>query len=285
MMLQTDPVHEFLRLVGIVESAGVALPREYLELKARFDSFAALDCPQLAKLTDAVMSGDTSADVEMLRAAAIAEKSLAPSIGQVVEHVRRQVFSQLRDIYSGVARANYAAIAAQFDQQAKVFMTGAKTTNVEADAADMIKTGSEKQRKAWLDAESHAHRLSELVEPLAAAASLAGVKIEDTARDTILLPLTVDTAGQHRRKVWTSWLHIDGRTQRWGSLAALGCTIRAADLDELQAYSELRPIEYRQTQIVGQPRGTYETTAHDPEDADYEPEPGPEMTMISRTAI
>jgi hypothetical protein len=182
--------------------------------------------------------------------------------------VRRQVFEQLRGIYSGVARANYAAIAAQFDQQAKAFMGAASTANVEADAADMLKTGTGKQHRAWLDAESHARRLSDLVEPLTAAASLAGVKIADTERDTILLPLTVDTAGQHRRKVWTAWLHTDGRTGRWGALAAAGCVIRAADLDELQVYAELRPIEHRQVQIPGQPRGTYELQIHDPEDDD-----------------
>jgi hypothetical protein len=277
-----DPITDFFQQVRTVEAAGASLPREWTELRSRFDSFAALDTPKLAQLTEAVLTG--GADVESLRALAIAEQSFPEHIARVTNHVRRQVFEQLRSIYSDVARDSYAAIAAQFDQQAKAFMTAAKTADVEADAADMLKTGSDKQRRAWLDAEGYAHRLTELVEPLAAAAQLAGVKIEDSARDTILLPLTIDAAGQHRRKVWTAWLHTDGRTQRWGALAAAGCTIVAAELDQLQSYSELRPIEQRQTPVPGE-YGVYQITVHDPEDAGYEAPPEPELMMITRRAL
>jgi hypothetical protein len=279
MPVLTDPITDFLRQVAIVEKTGVAMPAEWVELRSRFDSFAALNTPMLTRLTDAVVSGDTGADVEALRAMAAAEQVFPEQLARVTNHVRRQTFEQLRSIYSGVARDNYAAIAAQFDQQAEAFMTAAKTADVEADAADMLKTGSGKQHRAWLDAESYARRLSELVEPLVAAAELAAVKILDTERDTILLPLTVDTAGQHRRKVWTAWLRTDGRCTRWSALVEAGCIIRAANLDEIEAYAELRPIEHRQRQIPGQPRGTYETVTVDPEDEGYEPEQ-PELGML-----
>jgi hypothetical protein len=125
-------------------------------------------------------------------------------------------------------------------------------------------SAADKPRKAWQDAESYAHRLTELLTPLAAAAALAGVKGTDEA--TMLLPLTVDTAGQHRRKVWTAWLHADGRTGRWGAVAAV-CTIRACPLHELHLYAELRPIEQRQVPVPGQ-YGTYEIRVVDPEDDD-----------------
>jgi hypothetical protein len=54
-MLQTDPIDEYLRQVATVEAAGVTLPAEWVELRSRFDSFAALDAPMLAKLTEAVL--------------------------------------------------------------------------------------------------------------------------------------------------------------------------------------------------------------------------------------
>jgi len=205
--------------------------------------------------------------------------------GEVTAHMcaslsRASDLGQLRSIYSGVARANYAAIAKQFDTIAGKFNTAAATVDPETPAASMV-SAADKPRKAWQDAESYAHRLTELLTPLAAAAALAGIK--DTDSDKILLPLTVDTAGQHRRKVWTAWLHTDGRTQRWGALAAAGCTIIAAELDQLQLYSELRPIEQRQTPVPGE-YGVYQITVHDPEDADYEALPEPELMMITRRA-
>jgi hypothetical protein len=122
--------------------------------------------------------------------------------------------------------------------------------------------------------------LTELLIPLEAAATLAGVSVSDTERDTILLPLTVDTAGKHRRKVWTAWARTDGRTGRWGALAAAGCVIRAADLDQLQAYSELRPIEYRQEPEPGAPRGYYRVVAHDRESPDFRPAEAPATGLI-----
>jgi hypothetical protein len=279
-MLQTNPIDEYLRQVAIVEAAGVTLPAEWLELRSQFDSFAQLSTPNLAQLTEEVLTGGPN--VKSLRALAIAEQSIPEHIARVTNHVRRKVFDQLRTIYSGVARANYATIGKQFDMIANKFNSAATTVDPETPAAAMV-SAADKPRKAWQDAESYAHRLTELLTPLAASAALAGVK--DTDSEIILLPLTIDTAGQHRRKVWTSWLHTGGRTQRWGALVATGCTIRACPLDELQLYAELRPIEHRQRQIVGQPRGTYEIQVHDPEDDDYEPEPGPEMTMITRRAL
>jgi hypothetical protein len=61
----------------------------------------------LARLTDAVVSGDTGAEVEILRALAVAEQGFPDQKGRVVNHVQRQAFEQLRSIYSDVARSNY----------------------------------------------------------------------------------------------------------------------------------------------------------------------------------
>jgi hypothetical protein len=41
-----------------------------------------------------------------------------------------------------------------------------------------------------------------------------------------------------------------------------------------------RDIEYRQEQIPGAPRGYYQVTAHDPEDADYTPPPIEPKTLV-----
>ena len=93
----------------------------------------------------------------------------------------------------------------------------------ESDPAQMV-SASDRARKSWLAAESHAHGLTRLLPALAAAAALCGVK--DIDRDTVLLPLAVDDAGKHRRKVWPAWNHTGGRSGRWGALVGLGCVIR-----------------------------------------------------------
>ena len=72
---------------------------------------------------------------------------------------------------------------------------------------------------------SHANQLSRLIDPLAAAAALAGV--DGTDSDTTRLPLCVNVEGHHRRQLWTAWVRRDGRCNRWSALHQLGATIRA----------------------------------------------------------
>ena len=79
---------------------------------------------------------------------------------------------------------------------------------------------------------------------LQAAAALAGTP--DTEKGEVMIALTIDAAGLHRRRVWEAWRHVAGRTGRWGALLRIGATIRAHDLDGFTPYRPPRPMEVKQ---------------------------------------
>lgn len=98
-----------------------------------------------------------------------------------------------------------------------------------------------------------------LVPTVVAAAQLAGVEFprRALAANTVLIPLLVDTDGQHRRKLWTAWKTGGDRCGRWSALAQLGASIRswAADrLDEFEPYRTLLPLQRKQFPISGPDR-------------------------------
>lgn len=127
-------------------------------------------------------------------------------------------------------------------------------------------------RTAWIDAVGHAEALDEHLPVLAAAAELAGVVID---ADELLLPLVLrNVADLHRRKLWTAfdsatpqrstkpWVTrkeaanqwTPPRCGRWSALAALGATVRAADLTagELEPYRRPAPFDRREYPVKGQ---------------------------------
>lgn len=170
----------------------------------------------------------------------------------------------MREVYDGAAA--YAQVAELFNKAATDFTAAAQLADPETDPTEMV-TQPDKSRKAWHNSESHANQLSRLIDPLAAAAALAGV--DGTDSDTTRLPLCVNVEGDHRRQLWTAWVRRDGRCNRWSALHQLGATIRALpDLEQHQVYAEPRPIEHRRVQVG---RGEYRFEDHDPEDADYRP--------------
>ena len=78
---------------------------------------------------------------------------------------------------------------------------------------------------------------------LAAAAALGGV---DTRRDEAVLPLVVDPAGVHRRRIWEAWA-TKGRAGRWPAIITAGAQISAGPLDQVSSpYRRPKPIEHRQ---------------------------------------
>ena len=122
--------------------------------------------------------------------------------------------------------------------------------------------------------QSHADQLSRLIDPLAAAAALAGVT--DTDQDTIRIPLCVTSTVIIAASLWTAWITTTGRCNRWSALHHLGVTIRAADIDGgIEAYREPKAMEHREEHIrdeTGRVVATRRVEA-DPEDADFRPEP------------
>ena len=112
------------------------------------------------RMTDAVIGGDPDADIPLLKALAAAEAMDPATGGKAVAHLGDRVLHRLREIYA--AGANYAKVAALFDDAAQHFCDVANIVDIESDAASMIDK-PDKVRRAYLDAESFANALTKLV--------------------------------------------------------------------------------------------------------------------------
>jgi hypothetical protein len=196
--------------------------------------------------------------------------------------VRAAVLPKLIQLYSEAAADSYGKVAAAFDAAATKFAAAAKQCDPEA-SSDAIVGQPDSVRQGWLDSAKHAAELNRIMPVLQDAAELAGVYTGD---DTALLPLLVDTAGLHRRRVWESWRNSGERCGRWGALAALGARIRACPLKGFEPYRTPKPLIRKQFQLGGpNSRGMYRTVVTDPEDPDYVPEaeqPKPRRRALAR---
>ena len=248
MLGTTDPLDDHLELVRIVSGADVAAPPEWRALAGRLGDFLALDNFDQHPLRDqlaAAIVGGTDAAIPVMRSLALAEVANQAQVQMITTGVRNAVHQRMREVYD--APAAYAQIAEKFNTAAKRFVDAASTVDVETDAASMLEQ-PDKIRRSWLDAEGFGNQLSKLIDPLAAAASLAGVP--DTDSDTTRLPLCVDVDGHHRRKLWTAWSQSGGRCGRWSALHQLGVEIRAANIDGgLEAYRLPAAMETREETI------------------------------------
>jgi hypothetical protein len=225
-----------------VRADSIEAPPEWSELLARHQEYSCLGDSMAQRLADAVIDG--SDDLATLRALALAEASAMPPAHAHVDHaVRAAVLTRLGGLYAPVAQQNYDRVAADFDQLAQKFSVAAGLVDPETDAAEMVNAGP-KQRAAWSDSERCAHRLTDAMAKLKAAAILAGVPAAE--KGETLIPLVADVTALHRRRVWEAWRTTSGRTGRWGALLAIGATLRAADLDHLEPYRLPRPMEVKQ---------------------------------------
>lgn len=250
-MFDTDSLADHIDLVETVAAAGVDPPEEWRALHTRLRSFLDLDhsdeIPLRTQLADAIIGG-AAANIPMLRALALAEVANGQQVLTITGHVRNAVHAKMVELYDPVAA--YAAVAEKFNKIASDFTAAAAIADPEMAAAAMIVT-PDKTRRAWLSSESYANQLSRLLDPLAAAASLAGIPNTDT--DAVRLPLVADLSGCHRRRAWEAYIvtdaNNDGRASRWGRLARAGAVLRACPLDEHQRYAEPKPMETREEQI------------------------------------
>ncbi len=188
MLYGQDPLDVHVQAVGAVGVAGItgiALPDEWVPLRDRLADYLTTPSQALARLTGAVMSGGghhPAACRSTERGICIATRSCRDrQRGQVA------VLTRLRVLYQPVARPNYDKVAAAFDDTAKRFTAVAAVIDPEEPAEHLVHA-PEKPRKAWSDAERHAHQLDEQMTALAAAASLCGVHATSQER---LIPLAV----------------------------------------------------------------------------------------------
>ncbi len=138
--------------------------------------------------------------------------------------------------------------------------------------------------QAWSAAQQHAHRLNEHLGVLAAAASLAGVRVQ-TSDTSALIALSCDPGDAHRRRTWEASNSKGGRCGHWSGLHALGVTLRAWPADQLGTftpYPEPKPLEHRQTPVA--PGVTRETVV-DPHDEGYIAPPIPASRKTGRVVV
>ncbi|MES5380386.1 hypothetical protein ABVN64_12425 [Mycolicibacterium conceptionense] len=254
--------------VSLLEKHGVPAPAEYVALRERIDAYTAITRPLTDKLVAAVLSGDDADQYAELRAAAIAEQVRSDVDETVVTAGRRR----LREIYDGVARDAYKAIAARWNAAAEEFTTAVGVVDPTSTADVVIELPAASQ-KAWRRGKELSAQLDELAILLQTSAMLTGIEnaenkehlaVSDRWKDgmkSMLIGLCADPGELHRRQVWQEW------DRGWAATVQLGVTLRAADLATVEAYRRPKPLLERRVVENGVTR----FQVVDPEDADYEP--------------
>ena len=136
--------------VRLVAATGIEPPPKWLAIK---DSLAQLqaavaETPLTARLVTAVTTGDRSADVAAMLAAAATET--APNRVAPIEAVHAQVGAALQGSYAPAAESNYRLLARRFDAAAKQFTRLARLVDVDANADDAV--ADRKKLAAWEEA-------------------------------------------------------------------------------------------------------------------------------------
>ena len=226
-----------------LDHAGIAPPKLWTELHARYEAFAEMTpggCGE--RLVDAVLSGKQTADMPALYALAIAEAEVHPTgIAAVRNRVRDATLAQLRGAYASAAATNVTKAGAAFNAAATTFAAAHDAVGVESDAEEVLH-GDEQARQAWADAPVLARELDQLLDVLVLAGSLAGHHISTDAQ----FSLVVDATGVPRRTAWQAWDAEGGRCGRWSALLATGCQLRAhPDLDTFAPDPRPAPMEER----------------------------------------
>jgi hypothetical protein len=284
----------FLYIVDSLHPVGIAPPREFDELRRRYETLQASQNGHFMRdrLITAVLSG--GGDIPQLWAASLAETY--PSHPDVVlGDVANHIYPEFLRIWAPVARKNYGIVADKFDQVAKQFTDCAATVDVEAGADLIVDTADRKAQQAWRDALGLSKQLDELLFPLMCAAALTGAEGDPGNptfdQPTLAIPLTVNNIDRlHRRHAWNRWhLRADGwpplapltkqaveaamhapaappapRCGKWSGLAALGATLQAhTKPSDLKLFA---PPAAHFVEWVRNPRGSYDCVRRDPED-------------------
>jgi hypothetical protein len=272
-------------LVDSLLPAGVSPPPEWTRLRSRYDDVATMQRPILNKLIASVLK-PSGQDLAELRAMAIAEVRTS----DVTDQVAAAVHAELERLWAPQSSRVYKTIGAQFDSVAKEFVAAAKSVDVESSAATIV--DDPQHIEAWRAAPQLAEQLDRLLDPLAAAAQLAGAPGNLMAMDfdpaLIQLPLTIDTDGQHRRRLWRSWHALPAqqpddfsgplttvsrlpeepppsRCRRWSRLVyECKATIRAHPAPaEVELFTVPQPVGVK---FVPRRDGGHDMVRHDPED-------------------
>lgn len=232
-----DPFGAHCGAVNVLASNGISPPEAWADLRNRHAAFMELG-NTLADRLAAELITPSGADLPTLRNAAIVDElATAEADARVNSLVQAAVLDRLRELYEPAALVNYKLAASRYDDLARRFIMCAKAIDVEAGASEALVKADNRQRQAWFDAAEIAPELEEALRVLCAAAALAGApgdtaflnKSTDVATTEYQISIATDPGKAHRRQTWLAWTKTDGRTGRWGALAALGVKIQAAD--------------------------------------------------------
>ncbi len=214
--------------------AGITPPREWTAVRDSYTRFIELGDHAADRLARAVIGGQ--ADLTQLRAAAVTE-ALATSEADATVNtkVQQRVYDQLHSLYAPQAAKNYRLACDRYDAAAKAFTAAATRMDPEA-GSDALVHARAAQREAWLAAPTLAAALDDARNVLFAAAALNGARGDvafgnvatDQATTELQISLACEPGNAHRRKVWAAWNKKEGRTGRWGALAALRVKLRAS---------------------------------------------------------
>lgn len=268
----------FINQVNLIVKNGGSTTTKFETLTKRWDTFTNIEDDMQANLNKAVLDPKVKpAELAQLRALAIAAAgSNLVTQATVRNNVAAEILAALRVEYRTVAAANYETIRERFNELADQLTDALDIVDSEASPEHMVKADTE-TRTAWADAPAHAHQLSALVPALETAALLAGTTPATGQADKLLIGLTTNAEGLHRRRVWEAWNNTTGRALHWRELWKLGATIEAPALNEIKPYREPKPMETRAERVsLGIRQFEY-----DPEDDHYEAE----RDQLQRTAI
>lgn len=275
--MNTTPAAFIEKVATIVENGG-ATTTKFEALTKRWDTFANLEFSAQDALNKAVFDPKVKPEeLARLHALAIAAAgSNHVTEATVRNSVSAEILAALRVEYRTVAEANYEAIRTRFNELAEQLTDALDTVDSEASPELMVKADSA-TRAAWADAPAHAYQLTALLPTLHTAALLAGTTQPSGHADKLLIGLTTNTDGLHRRRVWEAWNNTTGRALQWRELWKLGATIEAPALNNIKPYREPKPMETRAE------RADYGVRQfeYDPEDDAHKAE----RDQLQRTAI
>jgi hypothetical protein len=282
--LLTDKFQTHLRRVETLAAAGIPAPKQWTELRQRFDAYRHLEAPACERLINVILAPAKTSDITTWHAQALAEqigKDMPGIQARVDQRVAAAVEARLLELYRPHAETNYGKAAARFNDAAAAFTDTATAVDIDTTDANTVAAMPDDQRAAWSAAEQLCARLDAAVPTLTVAAELAGVTVDNETGS--LLAMCVDTAGMRKRELWRAWDTKDGRCGRFGALVKLGAIIRAANLENIAPYERPRDVQYWREPEPGAPVGIYREVAWDPElptGPDNRPPSQPEQTMI-----
>lgn len=224
--------------LATVANNGGTIPEELTALQERSARYFDFPHHFTERFAQAVADDAPEDQILNLRALALIEQTANPiDQAAVTAAMQQEANRRIRALYTTVATANWDTLADRFNTAAAAFTKAHSTVPVTTDPATLI-NAPERSRKAWAEGQTQRATLDGLIEPLLAAARLAG---HVAAGKTWAIGATVTATGIHRRRIWEAWDHEN----RWADLIELGATIHAPELDELAPYREPAPIETR----------------------------------------